>query len=44
MSVKQQGVVDLILEGRNVFYTGPARCRKSTILNAAIARLKAIGD
>lgn len=37
---EQQHVVDLILAGRNVFYTGSAGCGKSTILKAAVKLLQ----
>ncbi|CAG9990242.1 unnamed protein product [Clonostachys byssicola] len=37
---EQQKVVDLILSGRNVFYTGSAGCGKSTVLKAAVKRLR----
>jgi ATP-dependent DNA helicase PIF1 len=40
---EQQQVVDLILEGHNVFYTGSAGCGKSTILKAFVGQLKARG-
>jgi hypothetical protein len=40
---EQQKVVDLILEGHNVFYTGSAGCGKSTILRAFVSQLKASG-
>jgi ATP-dependent DNA helicase PIF1 len=36
---EQQKVVDLILEGHNVFYTGSAGCGKSTILKAFVKQL-----
>jgi ATP-dependent DNA helicase PIF1 len=40
---EQQHVVDLILAGRNVFYTGSAGCGKSTILKAAVRQLQQRG-
>jgi hypothetical protein len=40
---EQQKVVDLILEGRNVFYTGSAGCGKSTILKAFVKQLQLRG-
>jgi hypothetical protein len=40
---EQQKVVDLILEGHNVFYTGSAGCGKSTILKAFVKQLKLRG-
>ncbi|EFW98921.1 ATP-dependent DNA helicase pif1 [Grosmannia clavigera kw1407] len=36
---EQQHVVDLVAAGRNVFYTGPAGCGKSTVLCALEKRL-----
>jgi ATP-dependent DNA helicase PIF1 len=36
---EQQKVVDMILEGHNVFYTGSAGCGKSTILKAFVKQL-----
>lgn len=38
LSAEQQRIVDLILEGNNVFYTGSAGCGKSTILKAFVKR------
>ncbi|XP_044720076.1 PIF1-like helicase domain-containing protein [Hirsutella rhossiliensis] len=40
---EQQNLVDLIASGRNVFYTGSAGCGKSTVLKAALKRLRAMG-
>jgi len=40
LSKEQQQVVDYILDGRNVFYTGSAGCGKSTILRAFVKRLQ----
>ncbi|KAJ4992662.1 ATP-dependent DNA helicase PIF1 [Stagonosporopsis vannaccii] len=37
---EQQHVVDLILQGHNVFYTGSAGCGKSTILKAFVKQLQ----
>ncbi|CAI6015652.1 unnamed protein product [Clonostachys chloroleuca] len=37
---EQQKVVDLILSGHNVFYTGSAGCGKSTVLKAAVKKLR----
>ncbi|VUC21184.1 unnamed protein product [Clonostachys rosea] len=37
---EQQDLVDLILSGRNVFYTGSAGCGKSTVLKAAVKQLR----
>ncbi len=41
---EQLELVDLILEGRNVFYTGSAGCGKSTVLKYSVARLKGRGS
>lgn len=43
LSPEQQQVVDLILEGHNVFYTGSAGCGKSTILKAFVKQLQVRG-
>ncbi|KAI5368372.1 putative pif1/Herpes helicase domain, DNA helicase Pif1 [Septoria linicola] len=40
---EQQEVVDAILAGRNVFYTGSAGCGKSTVLKAFVPRLREMG-
>uniref|UniRef100_A0A0D2XST3 ATP-dependent DNA helicase n=1 Tax=Fusarium oxysporum (strain Fo5176) TaxID=660025 RepID=A0A0D2XST3_FUSOF len=40
---EQQDVVDLILRGRNVFYTGSAGCGKSTVLKAVVKKLEGMG-
>lgn len=40
---EQQHVVDLILAGRNIFYTGSAGCGKSTILRSAVRQLQQRG-
>lgn len=37
---EQQHVVDLIMKGKNVFYTGSAGCGKSTILKAFVRQLQ----
>jgi ATP-dependent DNA helicase PIF1 len=37
---EQAALVDLILSGLNVFYTGSAGCGKSTVLKAFVKRLK----
>lgn len=37
---EQQALVDLILSGRNVFYTGSAGCGKSTVLKAFVRELR----
>lgn len=41
--LEQQRVVDLILAGRNVFYTGSAGSGKSTILKSAVRQLQQRG-
>ena len=40
---EQQHVVDLIVQGHNVFYTGSAGCGKSTILKAFVRQLQQKG-
>jgi ATP-dependent DNA helicase PIF1 len=40
LNAEQQHVVDLIMQGRNVFYTGSAGCGKSTVLQAAVRQLR----
>lgn len=40
LSSEQQRVVDLILAGNNVFYTGSAGCGKSTVLKAFVKKLQ----
>jgi ATP-dependent DNA helicase PIF1 len=37
---EQQNLVDLILGGRNVFFTGSAGCGKSTVLEAVVKELE----
>lgn len=41
LSAEQQQVVDLILQGHNVFYTGSAGCGKSTILKVFVKKMQA---
>lgn len=40
---EQAALVDLIVQGHNVFYTGSAGCGKSTVLRAFVRRLKELG-
>lgn len=40
---EQAALVDLIVQGHNVFYTGSAGCGKSTVLRAFVKRLKDLG-
>ncbi|KAF5573263.1 atp-dependent dna helicase pif1 [Fusarium pseudoanthophilum] len=40
---EQQDLLDLIMSGRNVFFTGSAGCGKSTVLKAAVKKLRAQG-
>lgn len=40
---EQAALVDLILKGNNVFYTGSAGCGKSTVLKAFVKQLRAMG-
>jgi hypothetical protein len=40
---EQHNLVDLIMSGRNVFYTGSAGCGKSTVLKAFVKQLKQCG-
>lgn len=44
LSPEQQKVVDLIVQGHNVFYTGSAGCGKSTILKAFVKILEGRGQ
>lgn len=39
---EQQDLIDLIMSGRNVFYTGSAGCGKSTVLKAVVKKLREI--
>ena len=41
---EQIELVDLVMKGRNVFYTGSAGCGKSTVLRNFVAQLKARGS
>ncbi|KAM7196567.1 putative ATP-dependent dna helicase pif1 [Rhypophila sp. PSN 637] len=43
LSEEQQKVVDLAVEGRNIFYTGSAGCGKSTVLHAIKRQLRDMG-
>lgn len=43
LCAEQQQLVDLILSGKNVFYTGSAGCGKSTVLKAFTRRLREMG-
>lgn len=40
---EQQDLLDLIMSGRNVFFTGSAGCGKSTVLKAAVRKLRDAG-
>jgi ATP-dependent DNA helicase PIF1 len=40
LCAEQQALVNLILSGQNVFYTGSAGCGKSTVLKAFVKELK----
>lgn len=40
---EQAALVDLILKGNNVFYTGSAGCGKSTVLKAFVKQLRGMG-
>ncbi|KAG4293208.1 hypothetical protein FPRO06_12696 [Fusarium proliferatum] len=40
---EQQDLLDLIMSGRNVFFTGSAGCGKSTVLKATVKKLRAAG-
>lgn len=43
LCAEQQNVVDLIMAGHNVFYTGSAGCGKSTVLKSFIPKLREQG-
>lgn len=43
LSPEQAALVDLILKGKNVFYTGSAGCGKSTVLKAFVKQLRDAG-
>jgi ATP-dependent exoDNAse (exonuclease V) alpha subunit len=40
---EQADLVDLILTGRNVFYTGSAGCGKSTVLKSFVQKFRGMG-
>lgn len=40
---EQRDLVDMIMRGNNVFYTGSAGCGKSTVLRSIVSQLKAKG-
>lgn len=40
---EQADLVDLIMSGRNVFYTGSAGCGKSTVLKTFVPRMRVMG-
>ena len=40
---EQSALVDLIVAGHNVFYTGSAGCGKSTVLRAFVEKLRSMG-
>ncbi|KAK5997694.1 ATP-dependent DNA helicase PIF1-like protein [Cladobotryum mycophilum] len=44
LSAEQEELIELILTGRNVFYTGAAGTGKSTVLRAAVNRLRRRGQ
>ncbi|KAF4457328.1 atp dependent dna helicase pif1 [Fusarium austroafricanum] len=43
LCAEQQDLFDLIIRGKNVFFTGSAGCGKSTVLKAAVEALRARG-
>ena len=43
LSAQQAEVVQIIMNGRNVFYTGAAGCGKSAVLNNFVGQLRALG-
>lgn len=43
LSTEQKNLVDMILDGKNVFYTGSAGTGKSTVLRAAVRQLRKQG-
>lgn len=43
LCAEQAALVDLILQGHNVFYTGSAGCGKSTVLRAFVKKLREMG-
>lgn len=43
LSPEQQGVLDMVLEGKNVFFTGPAGTGKTRLLQAIVSALPAKG-
>lgn len=43
LSVEQLNLVELVMSGKNVFYTGSAGCGKSTVLKHFVTRLKQEG-
>lgn len=43
LCAEQQQLVDVIMSGKNVFYTGSAGCGKSTVLKAFTRRLRSMG-
>ncbi|PTB36641.1 hypothetical protein M441DRAFT_31214 [Trichoderma asperellum CBS 433.97] len=44
LSVEQENLVSLAVEGHNIFYTGPAGCGKSTVLRVIRDRLEGMGN
>ena len=43
LTAEQAHVIELAMEGRNIFYTGSAGCGKSTVLHALVRQLKRMG-